>query len=108
MSTKGRSTVAALLLFGGLLIAVAAGVTKSDARIQYERDVARQRPDPRVPQNGFANVVMALGFLVAAGGICLIGLSLRDMTRDINAAQSQAEARMRMEVAEKRDPKPKA
>ena len=108
MSTKGRATLAALMLFGGLLIAVGAGVTKSNMRIQFERDLQRHRPEPRVPENGAVNVVLGLGLLMAAVGVFLIGTSIRDMAREIGDAQSQAEDRMKREVAEKRDPNPKA
>ena len=108
MSIRRRALLGALLLFGGLLVVLGAGVTKSNARIRYEMDLQKQRPQPRVPENGTANVFMALGLLVAAAGPFLIVSALRDMRQQIGEAQSSAELRMRMAVEEKRDPKPKA
>jgi hypothetical protein len=107
MSIRRRATLGALMLFGGLLIALGAGVTKSNARIQYERDIERNRPEPRVPHNGAANVVMVLGLLVTAAGPVLLFSAMRDMSREIGSAQSRAENAMRMELKVKRDPKPK-
>ena len=107
MSIRKRALIGAILLFGGLLMAFSAGMTKSNARIQYELDLEKQKPNPRVPENGTANVFLVLGLLVAAAGPFLIVSAVRDMTREIGAAQSSAELKMRMAVDEKRDPKPK-
>ena len=65
MSIRKRALIGAIMLFGGLLMAFSAGMTKSNARIQYEMDLEKQRPDPRVPENGTANVFLVLGLLVA-------------------------------------------
>jgi hypothetical protein len=108
MSIRQRALIGAILLFGGLLIAFGAGMTKSNNRIQYELDLEKQKPDPRVPQNGTANVFLVLGLLAAAAGPFLIFSAMRDMTREIGQAQSTAEMKMRMAVDEKRDAKPKA
>ena len=108
MSIRKRALIGAILLFGGLLIAFGAGMTKSNARIRYELDLEKQKPDPRVPENGAANVFLVLGILVSVAGPFLIVSALRDMTHEIGQAQSTAELKMRMAVDEKRDPKPKA
>jgi hypothetical protein len=108
MSIRQRALIGAILLFGGLLIAFGAGMSKSNARIRYELDLEKQKPNPRVPENGTANVFIVLGLLAAAAGPFLLVSALRDMTREIGAAQSSAELKMRMAVDEKRDSKPKA
>jgi hypothetical protein len=108
MSVKQRAFLGALLLFGGLLVAFGAGVTKSNNRIKYEMDLEKQKPDPRVPDNGAANVALGLGILISAAGPFLLASALRDMTQQIGEAQSSAELKMRLAVEEKRDPKPKA
>jgi hypothetical protein len=105
MSIKQRALIGAILFFGGLLIAFGAGMTKANHRIQYELDLEKQRPDPRVPENGAANVFMVLGLLVSAAGPFLIVSAMRDMNREIGQAQSAAEMKMRMAVDDK---KPKA
>jgi len=51
--------------------------------------------------------VMAVGWLLAVGGSVVIGFAVRDMTRQIGTIQSDAENRMRMEVAQKQE-KPNA
>ena len=107
MSIKQRAFLGALLLFGGVLIAFGAGVTKSNNRIKYELDLEKRKPDPRVPENGAANVVLGVGLVLAACGPFLIGSALRDMRQQIGEAQSNAELRMRLAVEEKKDPKPK-
>jgi hypothetical protein len=107
MSIRRRATLGALMFFGGLLIALGAGMTKSNARIQYERDLERHRPEPRIPRTAGASVVLVLGLLVAAAGPVLILSAVRDMTREIGDAQSRAEAALRIEVNAKRDPKAK-
>lgn len=107
MSTKQRALLGAVLLFGGLLIAFGAGITKSNNRIKYEMDLENQKPHPRVPENGAANVLLALGLLTAAAGPFLLVVAMRDMRQQIGEAQSNAELRMRLAVEEKRDPKPK-
>jgi len=108
MSIRQRALIGAILLFGGLLIAFGAGMSKSNARIRYELDLEKQKPNPRVPENGTANVFIVLGLLASAAGPFLLVSALRDMTREIGAAQSSAELKMRMAVDEKRDSKPKA
>jgi hypothetical protein len=105
MSVKQRAFIGALLLFGGLLIAFGAGLTRSNNRIKYEMDLEKRKPDPRVPENGAANVVLGLGVVIAAAGPFLIVGAMRDMRRQIGEAQSSAELRMRLAVEEKRDPK---
>jgi hypothetical protein len=107
MSLRMRATVGAILLFGGLLLAFGAGMTKSNHRLQYERDLERHRPDPRVPENGVANVLLVMGLLIAGAGPVLLVSAMRDMTRQIGDAQSRAESLMRTEVAVKRDANPK-
>jgi len=108
MSIRRRALIGAILMFGGLLIAFGAGMTKSNHRIQYELDLEKQKPDPRVPENGAANVVLVLGILMSLAGPFLIVSAMRDMTQEIGQAQSTAELKMRMAVDEKRDPKSKA
>ena len=108
MSIRKRALIGAILLFGGLLIAFGAGMTKSNARIRYELDLEKQKPNPRVPENGAANVFMVLGILLSLSGPFLIVTAMRDMSREIGSAQSAAEMKMRMAVDEKRDSKPKA
>jgi len=108
MSIRQRALVGAVLLFGGMLIAFGAGMSKSNARIRYELDIEKQRPNPRVPENGAANVIMVLGILMSLSGPFLIVSAMRDMRQEIGHAQSAAEMKMRMAVDEKRDSKPKA
>lgn len=107
MSIKQRALFGAIALFGGLLIAFGAGITRSNNRIKYEMDLEKQKANPRVPENGTANVFMALGIAAAAAGPFLILSAMRDMRQQIGEAQSNAELRMRLAVDEKRDPKPK-
>lgn len=107
MSIRGRTVLGALLLFGGLLLAFGAGITKSDARIQYEIDLERHRPDPRVPDNTVANLVLVVALAVAAAGPFVIFSAFRDMGRQIGEAQTRSESQMRMEVTVKRETKPK-
>jgi hypothetical protein len=108
MSIRKRALIGAILLFGGLLVAFGAGMTKSNARIRYELDLEKQRPNPRVPENGTANVFMVLGILMSLSGPFLIVSAMRDMRQEIGSAQSAAELKMRMAVDEKRGPNPKA
>ncbi len=105
MSIKQRALIGAILFFGGLLIAFGAGMTKANNRIKYELDLEKHKPDPRVPENGAANVFMVLGLLVSAAGPFLIVSAMRDMNREIGQAQSAAEMKMRMAVDDKK-PKP--
>jgi hypothetical protein len=107
MSIKQRALIGALAFFGGLLVMLGASLTKTNAQITYEMDLEKKRPDPRVPENGVANVFLGIGVLLTVAGPFLIVSAWRDMSRQIGEAQSSAEMRMRLAVEEKRDPKPK-
>jgi hypothetical protein len=106
MSMRGRATLAALLLSVGLLTVVGASSFKSTAIIKHERAVARGEASVP-PESSSYTPVMILGWIVTAGGGLLLGFTLRDMTRQIGDIQSRAEAQLRMEALEKREPKPK-
>jgi len=108
MSLKARATLGAIALCIGLLMVVTGSVSKSTEKIKYQRDLDRKVANPVVPTPGLWNAVMAVGWLLAAGGSVIVVLALRDMTRQIGDIQSSAEMRMRMEVAQKQEqPKPK-
>jgi hypothetical protein len=107
MSIRGRAIVGALLFFGGLLIAVGAGVYKSSDRIRYEHNVEKQAGDQTPPSGTGPNVLLILGALAALGGVALIGLTAREMLAQIGAASAGAEAKMQRELLDQRDPKPK-
>jgi hypothetical protein len=107
MSIRGRSVWGAILLFGGLLVAMGAGVYKSSDRIRYERDVERKKPDPAPPGAAGPNVVMILGGIASLGGLALIGVAARDMLSEIGQAGTKAEDALQRELLQKRDPKPK-
>lgn len=114
MSIRSRATAGAIALFGGLLLALAGSVTKSDHRLQYERDLGRHEKEPErypdaPPASGTAGTtaVILVGLALAAGGAVPIVSALRSMTQEIGQAQSRAEAAMREAVLQKRDPDPK-
>ena len=107
MSLKGRATVGAVALCLGLLMVVGGSVSKSTAILKYERDAARGVPGVTPPENSGKTAAMVLGWILAAAGAVLVGLAIRDMTRQIGDIQSRAEAQMRMEASVQRDPKPK-
>ena len=108
MSLKGRATLGAIVACIGLLMVVTGSVSKSTETIKYQRDLERKKENPELPTPGLWNAVMGVGWLLAAGGAVVIVFAVRDMTRQINDIQSNAETRMRMEVAKKQEqPKPK-
>jgi hypothetical protein len=107
MSLKGRATLGAIAICIGLLMVVTGSVSKSTEQIKYQRDLERKKDSPELPSPGLWNAVMALGWILSAGGSVIVGFAARDMTRQISDIQSKAEMRMRMEVAQKQDPKPK-
>jgi hypothetical protein len=107
MSLKGRATLGAIAICIGLLMVVTGSVSKSTERIKYQRDLDRKKDSPELPTPGLWNAVMAVGWLLAVGGSVVIGFAVRDMTRQIGTIQSDAENRMRMEVAQKQE-KPNA
>jgi drug/metabolite transporter (DMT)-like permease len=107
MSIRSRSVWGAILLFGGLLILVGAGVYKSSDRIRYDREVERKKPDPEPPSRTGPNILMILGGVASAGGLALVGWAARDMVAEIGQAGSKAEDALQRELIQKRDPKPK-
>ena len=109
MSLKGRATLGAVAICLGLLMVVTGSVSKSTDAIKYERDLSRGKAAPEPPSRGGWNVLMGVGWVLAAGGAAIVVFALRDMTRQIGDIQSNAEMRMRMEVAPKQEqPKPKS
>ena len=109
MSIRMRATWGAIILCGGLLMVVGGSVSKSTALLKHERDVQRGKTGAPPPDPTASNVVMILGWLAAAGGGVMVGWAIRDMTRQIGTIQSDAEMRMRMEVAQKQEqPRPKS
>lgn len=108
MSIRGRSIWGAVAFFGGLLLITYGGVSKSSARIDFERQVRNQKADPsQPPSTSGANVLMGVGALAALAGVTVIGFAARDMVAQIGSASSEAEARLQRELLQKRDPKPK-
>ena len=107
MSIRGRATLGAFILCGGLLLVVGASSYKGTAIIKHERKVAKGEPT-EVPSPTGPHVLMVVGWVAAAAGAVLTGLTIRDMARQIGETQLEIEAKLRMEVAVKRDPKPKA
>ena|SRR6185503_3647042 len=106
MTMKARATLAALLLSIGLLTVVGASSFRSTAMIKHERAVGRgETSDPPNPSS--YTPAIAIGWLLAAAGAVMLGLTLRDMTRQIGEIQSRAEIQLRMEATAKSDPKPK-
>ena len=101
MSLKGRATLGAIAVCIGLLMVVTGSVSKSTEQIKYQRDLERKKENPEVPTPGRWNVLMGVGWLLAAGGFGVVALAVRDMTRQIGDLQSSAEMKMRMEVAQK-------
>jgi hypothetical protein len=106
MSIRVRATLGALLVCFGLLLVVGAGSYKGTAIIKHERHVAKgeasEAPSPSGP-----NALMVIGWIGALAGAVLTGFAVRDMARQIDETQSSIETQMRMEIAVKRDPKPK-
>jgi hypothetical protein len=94
-------------MFGCLLMAFGAGMTKSNARIQYERDLERHRPEPRMPSPTGANILLGVSLAAAVVGLVMIVSAVRDTTRQIGEVRSKVETQMRLEVSVKRDPKTK-
>ena len=107
MTTRGRATLGAVALCLGLLMVVGGSVSKSAANLKYDRDVVKGVPNVQPPDSTGKNVVMGVGWVAAAIGAFLVGLAIRDMTRQISDIQSRAEAQLRMEATAPRDPKPK-
>jgi len=107
MSIRGRAMLGAILLAGGLLVVVSGSVYKGTEFAKYQRDLKRGSPDLGPPNTTVWNILMAVGWIAAAGGAVLVGFAARDMTRQIGDIQSRAESQMRMEAAAKRDEKPK-
>ena len=101
MSLKGRATLGAIAVCLGLLMVVGGSVSKSTEQIKYQRDLERKKDNPEPPRPALWNAMMAVGWLLAAGGTVIVVFALRDMTRQIGEIQSNAEMRMRMEVAQK-------
>ena len=108
MTTRGRATVGAIALCLGLLLVVGGSVSKSTAILKYQRDAGKGVPDLQPPDATGKNVIMGIGWIAAVAGAVLVGLAIRDMTRQIGDIQSRAEAQLRMEASAPRDPKPKA
>jgi len=108
MSIFKRSILGSLLFFGGLLLAAGAGVYKSSDRIRYERQIERKEPaQPVPPARTGPNLLMALGGLVAVGGLGMIGLAARDMVQEIGSAGTSAERALERALLEKKPPPPK-
>ena len=107
MTTRARATVGAIAVCLGLLMVVGGSVSKSTAVLKYERDVNKGVPDLQPPDASGKNVVMGIGWVAAIAGFVMVGIAIRDMTRQIGDIQSRAEAQLRMEAAAPRDPKPK-
>jgi hypothetical protein len=107
MTTRGRATLGAIAVCLGLLLVVGGSVSKSTAALKYERDLAKGVPNVQPPDPAGKNVAMGVGWVAAVAGAVLVGLAIRDMTRQISDIQSRVETQMRMEAASKRDPKPK-
>src|SRR5262245_22713295 len=99
MSTRQRATFGAILVCVGLLMVVGGSVSKSTEALKYQRDVEKGKPGVVPPETTGTNVVMGLGWLLAAGGTVLVVMALREMTRQISDIQSRAESQMRMEAA---------
>jgi HAMP domain-containing protein len=108
MSTRQRATFGAIAVAIGLLMVVGGSISKSTEVLKHARDVERGKADARPPDPTGENVAMVLGWLLAAAGAVLVGLAIRDMTRQISDIQSRVEIQMRGEAAVKQDPKPKA
>src|SRR5262245_35630602 len=106
MTLKARATLAALVLSLGLLVVVGASSFKSTAMIKHERAVSRGEASVPPDPSGYT-VWMVVGWLAAVGGVVLLVLTIRDMSRQIGDIQSRAEAQLRMEAAVKRETKPK-
>src|SRR5262245_9637189 len=112
MTIRGRSVFGALMFFGGLLLLTYFGVSKSSARIDYQRFLEKKARGEQVqetppPSNGAANVMMAVGALISLGGVAFIGVAVRDMVAQIGEAGSHAENALQRELMQNRDPKPK-
>ena len=107
MSIKLRSILGALALFGGILLVMGGSVWKSSDRIRYQRDVERKKPDPIPASTTGGNASMVLGAILSVAGVGVLGVSFRDMARQIDHAGSNAEAAMHRAVQDKRDPNAK-
>ena len=107
MTLKARATLAALLISFGLLTVVGVSSSRSTAIIKHERAVGRGEKSKPPNPSGYTPAIV-IGWLVAAAGGVLLGLTVRDMTRQLGDIQSRAEAQLRMEASAPRDPKPKA
>jgi drug/metabolite transporter (DMT)-like permease len=110
MSIRGRATLGAVAVCVGLLMVVGGSVVKSTAVMKYERDIAHPKPNaapPIPPSPTVPNMFMVLGWIFAAAGAVVVVFALRDLSRQIDDVQSKVEAQMQMEIAVKRDPKPK-
>ncbi|HLY12234.1 MAG TPA: hypothetical protein VKW04_23225 [Planctomycetota bacterium] len=107
MSIRGRSILGALALFGGILLMLSGTLWKSSDRIRYQRDLLQKKVDPPPPQSLGGNVAMIVGLLAAAGGAGLIGVAIRDVTREIDQAGSNAERSLQRALQDKSGPDPK-
>ncbi len=107
MSIKLRSVLGAVALFGGILLMMGGSVWKSSDRIRYQRDVDRKKPDPMLPSTAGGNGAMVLGGILTIAGVGVLGVSFRDMARQIDQAGSNAEAALHRAVLDKRDPNAK-
>ncbi len=107
MSIRMRATLGAIVFCLGILLAIGGSVEKSSEKMRYEREVQKQKPDPRPADTTTGTVVSIVGLLLIAAGAGVIGFAFRDVTRDIREAQSRAEMSLRSEIAQKRDSKPK-
>jgi len=101
MTIRFRATWGAIALCTGLLMVVGGSVSKSTEVIKYNRDLERGKANLEPPNPTGENIVMALGWVLSAAGSALVVWALRDMTRQIGEIQAGAEARMRMEAAQK-------
>lgn len=113
MSIRRRSVIGALLFFGGLLFVTYSGVSKSSARIDYQRYLDRKARGEQVqeidpPSNGAANVMMVLGMLASVAGVTQIAIAVHQMSSQINQAGVSAENALQRELMQNRDPKPKS
>lgn len=104
MSIKSRSILGAIFLFGGILFMMGGSVWKSSDRIRYQRDVDRKVVNPELPKTGGGNFSMVAGALLSVAGAAMIGVAVRDMSRQIGEAGSNAEAAMHRAIHDKRDP----
>lgn len=107
MSIRGRALLGAIAFFGGLLLVTYGGVSKSSARIDFDRKIQRGQADAsQPPSTAGAHTLMVLGSVAAVAGVVVIGFAARDMVAQIGSASSAAEARLQRELAAPKAPPP--